>query len=387
MNRKRSWVRRTRVALGCGALLVAFSAVALFAYNTFQDNLGTLQAPQPVVARWASLPVTWLLNPATPSNNVSTTGCSIGNPSSCIQQSLALGFTTWTSAVVQIQAQFQSLTNLSVQYDPTLSSLTTPNATDCKNVIGFSDTTSGDFSTGTIAFTQVATVTRPTPTTTSFSYNCTDPTTNVTTTKTCNLDDCIADADIEFNPNENFSTSTTPPANTFSIQSVATHEEGHLLGMDHSGIGHAIMFPFGDTTAAGQETALSTDDAIGVSYLYPCTSPPGPSNCTASFSSSTGEISGTVSLNSAGTFAAQVVAINATTGNVVMDGLTAPDGSYTLVGAPPGSYHILVLPLAPDVNSGIVVLDDFSGWDCGYADPASCTTVPQNFTNYTGRYF
>jgi Matrixin len=370
MKRKWSWGRTTMAALGLGAFLMAFSAMALLAYTTFQYNSGTLQAPQPVAARWSSLPVAWLMNSSRPNNNVDTTGCSI-DPSSCIQASLAAGFTTWTSATVPIQGQLQSLTNLSTTYSGT-STVQSPNVADCQNVIGFSDSAS-DFPTGAIAFTEVATVT-------SSQYTCSGG-----ATKTCNLGDCIVDADIEFNPNENFSISLAPPANTFTIQSVATHEEGHLLGMNHSGIGHAVMFPFGDTTATGQTTALSTDDAIGISFLYPCTNPPGPSNCTAAFSTSTGEISGTVSLNSAGTFAAHVVAIDAATGNVVMDGLTRPDGSYTLYGVPPGQYNILALPLAPDTNSGILVLDDFSGWDCGFSDPA-CTSIPQNDTNYTGRY-
>ena len=213
--------------------------------------------------------------------------------------------------------------------------------------------------------------TAPAGSTGSFQYSCTGGPNGV-----CDLDDCIADADIEFNPNETFYTNTVPSGSAFDLQSVATHEEGHLLGMDHSGIGHTMMYPFGDTTASGQPLFLSTDDAIGISFLYP----------SSNFGTATGKISGTVSLNGAGTFGAHVVAIDATTGNVVIDGLTRPDGSYTLVGVPPGSYNILALPLAPDVNSGIVVLDDFSGWECGYAD-SQCTTVPQNPTNYTGRYF
>jgi len=375
MNRKRSWTRTKRAALGSGALLIVFSAVVLFAYNTFQDNVGTLQAPQPVVPLWTNLPVTWLLNPATPSNDVSTTGCS-SSASTCIQQSLAAGFTTWTSALVQ----GQSLTDISVQYDPTLSSKTAPDVSDCQNVMGFSDAAS-DFSTGTIAFTELGTVTRPTGTTGSFQYACSGG-----ANKICNLASCIADADIEFNPNETFYTTTVPSGTAFNLQSVATHEEGHLLGMDHSGIGHTIMFPFGDTVAAGQQLSLSSDDAIGISFLYPCTPTSVTGNCTANFSSATGEISGTVSLNSTGTFGAHVVAIDTATGNVVMDGLTAPDGTYTLVGVPPGNYHILVLPLAPDDNSGIVSLGDFSGWECGYGDP-NCNSIPQNPTNYTGKYF
>jgi Matrixin len=356
------------ITAGVAALVMALSAVLLFGYNTFQDNLGTVTAPNPVAPRWATLPVTWLLNAAMPSNNVSSTGCS-GSLATCIQQSLAAGFTTWTTAAVTIGNTQQQLTDLAVTYSGP-STLTSPNFQDCQNVVGFSDTTSGDFSTGTIAFTQVATITRPAGTTGSFTYSCSGG-----VAKTCNLPDCLADADIEFNPNVNFTISSTVPANTFSLQSVATHEEGHLLGLDHSGIGHTVMFPFGDTAAAGQQIQLSTDDAIGISFLYP----------SADFSTVTGVISGTVSLSGSGIFAAHVIAVNANTGEALTDGLTAPDGTYSLIGVPPGNYYVLALPLAPNPGSGILTLDNFSGWDCGYADSA-CTTIPQNPTSYTGRY-
>ena len=110
-----------------------------------------------------------------------------------------------------------------------------------------------------------------------------------------------------------------------------------------------------------------------------------------------GTISGQVTFaNAAGAFAAQVVAIDANTGNVVLDGLTNADGSYKLF-APPGSYNVLVLPLAPDDNHGIYSLSDFSGWTCGYDESAppccdtgtsQCTDAPlANPTNYTGKFF
>ena len=370
MRHKQGAGGRRRIAAGFAALAALFSAVLLFGYNSFQDNLGTVQAPVPVVARWDNVPATpvsWLLNATTPSNNV--TGCS--GSATCIQQSVAAGFTTWTTAQIPIGGTPQTLTDVVVQYAGA-STQTSPNYQDCQNVVGFSDTGGSDFSTGTIAFTQIATVTRPAsvPSGTSFQYTCSGA-----ANKTCSLDDCMADADIEFNPNVQFTTSSTIPANTFGLQSAATHEEGHLLGLDHSGIAHTVMFPFGDTTAAGEQTQLATDDAIGISFLYP----------SANFSTATGVISGTVSLNSSGIFAAHVVAVNAVTGDAVTEGLTAPDGSYTLTGVPPGSYFVLALPLASNSDSGILTLDNFSGWECGYADTA-CTTVPQNPTSYTGRY-
>lgn len=372
MMRKQFFAGRKSRALACGALLLAFSAAAVFAYTTVQVSIG---ASQPISPVWPTLPVKWGLNPYTPANNVSTSGCTI-DPSSCIEQSLANGFHTWTSALIQ----GQSLTNLSVQYiTPTSPLPTAPDATDCQNVIGFSDSAS-DFSTGTVAFTEIAYVTA--------SNLSSGPPYGYSTCGNVSSDSpaILIDADIEFNPSYSFYTYTQPSSSTFDLQAVATHEEGHLLGMGHSGIGHTVMFPFGDTTATGQRLALATDDALGISSLYPCTNPPGPgSSCTAKFSTSTGTISGMVSLSNSGTFGAHVVAIDTSTGEVVTDGLTAPDGSYTLTGVPPGNYHILALPLAADQDSGILLLSNFSGWACGYGG-ANCN-VPLNPTNFTGRFY
>ena len=368
MNRTQNAGRTTRIASGAAAAVAMLSAVLVFGYNPFQDNLGTLTAPVPVVSRWNSMPVDWMLNPATPKNNVSNgnSGCN-DTLANCIQQSLTAGFTTWANAMVA----GQDLTTASAQFSG-MSTLTMPVFDDCQNVIGFSDTTSSDFSTGTIAFTEVATVTRQPGTTGPFTYQCKGTSTSM---KMCNFDDCIAGADMEFNPSEKFTTSSTPPSGTFNLQSVATHEEGHLLGLDHSGIGHTVMFPYGDSTAAGQQTQLAADDAIGVSFLYP----------TANFATATGVVSGQVSLSGSGIFGAHVVAINANTGDAVIDGLTAPDGTYTLTGVPPGSYYVLALPLAGSSDAGVLTIDNFSGWECGYAD-SGCANAPQNPTNYTSRY-
>ena len=80
-------------------------------------------------------------------------------------------------------------------------------------------------------------------------------------------------------------------------------------------------------------------------------------------------------------------------GNAVVDGLTDPQGSYNLVGVPPGNYNVLVLPLG-----AVYGLDDFGGWYCGYSvnsppccDPktdAQCTGTPiSNPIDYTGKFF
>jgi hypothetical protein len=126
---------------------------------------------------------------------------------------------------------------------------------------------------------------------------------------------------------------------------------------------------------------------MAISFLYP----------SSYFTSYVGAISGQVTSPTVGAvYAAHVVAIDANTGNVVVDGLTNSDGSYKLL-VPPGSYNVLVLPLAPDDNHGIFSLNDFSGWTCGYDEsaPPCCDTATApciglpitNPTNYTGKFF
>jgi hypothetical protein len=281
----------------------------------------------------------------------------------------------------------QQLTNLSVANGIDVANLPNPQI-DCTNVVTFNDNNPADFPTGTesVAFTTVTTdyVRVGPPQTLGTVYTFTECNNQVTITSTSPA--IIFDADIAFNPNVHFSTSTPPLANYVDLQSVATHEFGHALGLDHSGVAHAVMFPAGDTGESQQRT-LSTDDLIGMSFLYP----------SSNFASYLGAISGQAFFpNVGGIFAAHVVAIDANTGNVVLDGLTNADGTYKLF-VPPGSYNVLVLPLAPDDYHGIYSLNDFSGWTCGYDESAppccdtgtsQCLGAPlANPTNFTGQFY
>jgi hypothetical protein len=279
------------------------------------------------------------------------------------------------------------LTNLSIANGNDVTNLPNPQI-DCTNVVSFNDNNPADFPTGTasVAFTTVSTDYfrngPPGPPGTTYTFSeCSGQETITTTSPSI-----IFDADIAFNPRAQFSTSTPPLANDFDLQSVATHEFGHALGLDHSGIAHAVMFPAGDT-GESQQRILSSDDLIAISFLYP----------SSNFASYLGAISGQVSFpNIGGIYAAHVVAIDANTGNVVVDRLTNSDGSYKLL-VPPGSYNVLVLPLAPDDQRGISSLADFAGWTCGYDEsaPPCCNTSAghclgaplTNPTNFTGKFF
>jgi matrixin len=342
----------------CIAALVAVSTVAIYPYNPFQDNVNGTRN----ITKWNTPNVSWELNPSTPSNNVTTTG------GTTIQTAIANSFAAWTGSTLN----GVTLNNLNVTQGPN-STVTAPNNNDCLNVIGFSDAAS-DFPTGTIAFTEVVTATGTAPFT--FCSN-----------QTANSDSVISDADIEFNPTIQFSTTGSPGANQFDVQSTATHEIGHLLGLDHSGLVHTVMFPFGDTSLAGVNRTLSTDDIIGIASLYPA----------SSFASSTGQISGTITMSGTGVYAAHLIVIDTSTGNAVIDGLANSDGTYMLQGVPPGQYNLLVLPLSPNDSVGLYSLSDFLGWTCGYSensppccDPttdSTCTGTLTNPTNYTGKFF
>ncbi|HZQ93354.1 MAG TPA: matrixin family metalloprotease [Terriglobales bacterium] len=157
----------------------------------------------------------------------------------------------------------------------------------------------------------------------------------------------ILDADILFNPNDQFSTGGG--GNGQDLLTVATHEIGHFLGLDHSGVVRAVMFPFAPTVL----TTLSYDDVAGISALYPKPSPDVP----------TGTISGAVHMGSGSpVFGAHVFAESQTSalpfgGSIrksPISAMTAPDGAYTISGLPADSYIVVAEPLDGPVSDSDV---------------------------------
>ena len=150
-------------------------------------------------------------------------------------------------------------------------------------------------------------------------------------------DGSIVDSDIVFNPTVTFSTTLAP--NTYDLQSVATHEMGHGLGANHSGVVSATMF-YGLLAQTSSPSALSADDVAFVTSAYP-----GPGSA-----DSYGVISGTVSLTAGlPVLGALLVAADPATGITVGGFSSLNDGTYSFK-VPRGSYLLYAEPLNGEVS-------------------------------------
>lgn len=184
-------------------------------------------------------------------------------------------------------------------------------------------------------------------------------------------DGTILDSDIIFNPA--FSFSTTGAAKTYDIQSVLTHELGHSLGANHSGIVGATMYQF-ITTNSTAYANLGPDDTSFVTSAYPSAS-----------AASYGGISGTLTLNGAPIRSALVNAIDTTLGTSISALTSGVDGTYSMV-MPPGNYVLFAQPLSGNILPGNLYLttadavdtDFSSGFLGGNASPGMVAVTAGN---------
>ena len=142
----------------------------------------------------------------------------------------------------------------------------------------------------------------------------------------------IVEADMVFNPAFNFS--TLGSASMYDVEAITTHEGGHLLGLDHSPICSATMFPYANTADSGP-ASLSSDDIAGLRSLYPPAGvhPPG-------------SVAGNVlDGSSQPVFGAHVGLHDAITGRAITGTVSLPDGSFQIDQVPPGVYHVIVEPM------------------------------------------
>ncbi len=155
----------------------------------------------------------------------------------------------------------------------------------------------------------------------------------------------IADSDIIINPADCFTTTGVASACTantaYDFQATMTHELGHSLGLNHTGLLGAVMFQYNTLT----ERSLSSDEIAFAYSVYP------PATNPASF----GTISGTITT---GGGAAEPYAL-ITMADPAQAGLAA--GSYSALAdangnysqkVPPGSYQVYAEPLNGVVEPG-----------------------------------
>jgi hypothetical protein len=159
----------------------------------------------------------------------------------------------------------------------------------------------------------------------------------------------IVESDVFFNAAFDWSASASSHPDRFDLQSVATHEIGHFLGLGHSALGEteiiepgrrrvlaaaSVMFPiaFGRGNIADRQ--LQPDDVAAISILYPV----------AGFARSTGEIGGTVSRDSEDVPGAHVIAFNPHA-NTMIASFTNATGAFRISGLSPGFHVVRVEPL------------------------------------------
>src|SRR5256714_1844999 len=174
----------------------------------------------------------------------------------------------------------------------------------------------------------------------------------------------ITEADIALNPNVFFSTDGT--FGTYDLESTFTHEIGHLLGLEHSGLVSATMQPRQGTNGTFDlpnftTRTLSSDDVAGIRSIY------GPR-------SGLGSIAGRVTFHSTGgsaAFGAHVFAEDVSTGRVVAGNIALANGNYRIDNLPPGTYRVVAERLDEPVNAG-----EIASRSGGYQGLSLTSTAP-----------
>ncbi|HUP62508.1 MAG TPA: matrixin family metalloprotease [Thermoanaerobaculia bacterium] len=149
------------------------------------------------------------------------------------------------------------------------------------------------------------------------------------TTYTFDATGRFLDADIQIDP--------SLMTGNYNVDTALRHEVGHVLGLDHSGVLSAVMYPF--VTTGDTPIAFDSDDRIIIAATYPRSDP------TLSGATLQGRVLG----DQGGIYAAQVVAVNAH-GHPVSTVLTSSSGEFTLTGIPKGRYRVYAEPLDGPVD-------------------------------------
>jgi hypothetical protein len=277
------------------AALIAASTAHTAAYLQFAVDVNG----KTTVLRWKDAPIRWYASDQGIPNV----------PATALQAAVARGFDTWQRVpTASVSFSFGGFTSAQ------------PSDEDGLSVIGFAEEPDLDRVLGATAFV---------------------------------LDDItgeIVESDIFFNSIFAWSTVDSGETGRFDLQSVATHEIGHLVGLGHSALGEselrpsggrrvlasgAVMFPVAFGTANTADRTLQPDDIAGVSDLYP----------DGGFRSATGTISGRVLLNGRPVFGAHVIAMHLESGELVAGFTLNAQGEFQIAGLRPGAQVIRVEPL------------------------------------------
>ncbi|HEY2090529.1 MAG TPA: matrixin family metalloprotease [Thermoanaerobaculia bacterium] len=133
----------------------------------------------------------------------------------------------------------------------------------------------------------------------------------------------MTEADIQIDP--------SVVGSSYPALATIEHEVGHFLGLDHSPVLSAVMYPY-----VGKNTppSLDSDDRIAIAAVYPRVDP----------TSAGATLTGRVLSDGSGIFAAQVVALN-DHGEPVATALSDSAGDFVLEGVPDGTYRVYAEPL------------------------------------------
>jgi hypothetical protein len=160
----------------------------------------------------------------------------------------------------------------------------------------------------------------------------------------------IIESDIFFNSTFPWSVADAGQIGRFDVESIATHEIGHLFGLSHSALGEteirptggrrviaaeAVMFPIAFAAGSISDRTLKADDIAGISDIYQA----------GDFARTRGSIRGTVRKNGSGVFGAHITAFNLATSKLVGGFTLNEDGSFVIAGLEPGAYVVRVEPL------------------------------------------
>jgi len=280
------------IAVGVAGLLSSPSVDAYLKLG-FEVNGRT------VGARWNSMPIRYYVT------NRDVGGATALQLQAAVQQ----GFDTWAKVpTIALSSQFAGFTDAE------------PFVEDGASVIGFRSRPDLDRALGATTF-QIDAVTGE-----------------------------LIEADIFLNSAFEWSVTPGGTSGRYDVQSIATHEIGHFLGLGHSALGEteiqpaggrrviaksAIMFPIAYPPGNISDRTPKTDDAAGLAEIF----------SSSTFLHEFGQAKGRVTLNGAGVFGAHVTAFNPATGDLVGGFCLDAQGNFVIGGLKPGLYLLRAEPL------------------------------------------